>query len=395
MSSKSSGNPLDSFLDLPTRQKVWRLLRPVAILLIGLLIVYFVVSTAFHWLLNTFYSPIDPNDPSPVTVTIRSGSSTSTIAEVLYDTQDDGEPGENQLIKNKAVFKVYVDFTGVGSKLQSGTYTFDRTMSIPEIVDQLTIGDGHVTQILRFTLTEGMTAADMAESLVEQGVLSSTSRFLELCRTMAGVTTNELIDLPEDSAEVRLYQLEGYLFPDTYEVYEGSSEETVISRLTTRFYGIFSEEYILRAEELGMSIDEVVTLASIIEKEAKTDDFAKVSAVFHNRLEEGMPLQSDATISYMLQSDKLVFTAEDLATESPYNTYLNAGLPAGPICNPGRAAIEAALYPDEEMLDGGYLYFCLADPETGALVFARTLEEHQKNVETYSPLWETGGEDAE
>ena len=395
MSSKNGSSPLDSFLDLPTKQKVWRLLRPVAILLISLLIVYILVSSVFGWVINTFYSPIDPNDPSPVTVTIRSGSSTSTIAEALYDTQEDGEPGENQLIKNKAVFKVYVDFTGMGSKLQSGTYTFNRTMTIPQIVDQLAQGDGHVQTVQRFTLTEGMTVVDMANSLVEQGILTSPDRFLSLCQSMKGITTNELIQLPEDSAEVRPYQLEGYLFPDTYEVYEGSSEETIISRMTTRFYGIFSEEYILRAEELDMTIDEVMTLASMIEKEAKTDDFTKVSAVFHNRLKEDMPLQSDATIKYMLQSDKLVFTAEELATDSPYNTYKYTGLPAGPICNPGKAAIEAALYPDEEMLEDNYLYFCLGDPETGALVYARTLEEHQKNVEKYSPLWEQSSNSTE
>lgn len=386
-------DPLDSFFALSARQRAWRLLRPAAIFLISLAIVLVIGFTAFNIAMDKLYRPVDVNNEIPVTVTVKKGSSSSAIASLLYDEQSDGSPGTNQLIKNKAVFKIYVDFTGVGSKLRSGTYTFNRTMTIPEIVDMLTEGDGTVQKTIKFTLIEGMTVESMAESLVEQGVLTSTDRFLKLCSTMEGLTTNELM-ITADQAAGRTYALEGYLFPDTYEVYAGSSEETVINKLTTRFYGVISETYILRAEELDMTMDQVITLASMIEKEAKADDFAKVSAVFHNRLAKDMPLQSDATIQYILKSRKLVFTAEETATESPYNTYVNTGLPIGPICNPGKAAIEAALYPDEDMVDGGYLYFCLKDPATGELVFAKTLEEHNANVEQYKALWEQADADS-
>ena len=255
----------------------------------------------------------------------------------------------------------------------------------------LAAGDGTVQKTIKYTLIEGLTAEGMAESLVQQGVLTSADRFLQLCSTMKGVTTNELMIAPGE-AEGRAYALEGYLFPDTYEAYEGSSEETVINKMTTRFYGVISEAYILRAEELNMTMDQVITLASLIEKEAKSADFAGVSAVFHNRLKKDMPLQSDATIQYILKSRKLIFTAEELATVSPYNTYVNTGLPLGPICNPGKAAIEAALYPDGDLLKGGYLYFCLKEPESGELVFAKTLEEHNKNVEKYRALWQQADE---
>ncbi len=256
-----------------------------------------------------------------------------------------------------------MDFTGVGSKLRSGTYTFN-THDHPRNCGYACRRGRHGAKNHQNTLIEGLTAEGMAESLVQQGVLTSADRFLQLCSTMKGVTTNELMITPGE-AEGRAYALEGYLFPDTYEAYEGSSEETVINKMTTRFYGVISEAYILRAEELNMTMDQVITLASLIEKEAKSADFAGVSAVFHNRLKKDMPLQSDATIQYILKSRKLIFTAEELATVSPYNTYVNTGLPLGPICNPGKAAIEAALYPDGDLLKGGYLYFCLKEPESG------------------------------
>ena len=137
-----------------------------------------------------------------------------------------------------------------------------------------------------------------------------------------------------------------------------------------------------------MTIDEVITLASIIEKEAKTADFAKVSAVFHNRIDRDQRLESCATIQYFKNERKLVWTTEELREDSPYNTYLYSGLPVGPICNPSKNAIEAALYPDEQMMEEGYLFFCLGDPDTGELLFAKTLEEHERNKAEYEPLWE-------
>ena len=138
-----------------------------------------------------------------------------------------------------------------------------------------------------------------------------------------------------------------------------------------------------------MTRDQVMTLASIIEREASDpEDFAKVSAVFHNRLAKGMKLESCATLNYITGQDRLVFTENEMGIVSSYNTYLNEGLPIGPICNPGAAAIYAALYPDEEYLEEGYLYFCNANPnETRALVFSKTYEEHQENVEKYRPFW--------
>ena len=180
----------------------------------------------------------------------------------------------------------------------------------------------------------------------------------------------------------------GYLYPDTYEIYVGSSEETVIGKMLDRMNVIYGAGYTSRAEELNMSMDQVVTLASIIEKEGKHDTFDKVSAVFHNRLDQKMALGSDVTVQYALGVKRLVLTQSELGVDSPYNTYTHTGLPVGAICSPGDAAIEAALYPDSDYVDEGYLYFTLTDPETGELAFSKTLEEHNALVEQYRPLWQ-------
>ena len=136
-----------------------------------------------------------------------------------------------------------------------------------------------------------------------------------------------------------------------------------------------------------MSMDQVITLASLIEKEGKTADFAKVSAVFHGRLRQNMALGSDVTIKYVSGTTRMALTREDLGLDSPYNTYTHKGLPPGPICSPSPAAIQAALHPDEQFLQEGFLYFCSKAPNTGELHFSKTLAEHEYAVSVYAPLW--------
>ena len=137
-----------------------------------------------------------------------------------------------------------------------------------------------------------------------------------------------------------------------------------------------------------MTMDEVFTLASMIEKEAKTAEFAKVSAVFHNRLKQNMTLGSDVTVKYASGSEKMALSNSDLAVDSPYNTYQHKGLPVGPICNPSMDAVIAALYPDEQYVAQKYLYFCSTDPSSGELHFSKTLEEHETVVAYWRSKWE-------
>ena len=181
--------------------------------------------------------------------------------------------------------------------------------------------------------------------------------------------------------------LEGYLAPNTYEVYTSADEEEIIRKLLSQTEAVFPEEYQEQAETLGMTMDQILTLASMVEKEAKEQDFARVSAVFHNRLRAGMKLESDVTVHYITGVRRMSLTEEDLNRADAYNTYLYRGLPPGPICNPSPAAIKAALYPDQTLVAEKYLFFCAKEPESGELYFSRTLEEHERAVAVYAPLW--------
>ncbi len=181
--------------------------------------------------------------------------------------------------------------------------------------------------------------------------------------------------------------LEGYLSPNTYEIYTDATAEDIIRRLLSQTERVFPADDQDRASEMGYTMDQIITLASMIEKEAKSADMAKVSAVFHNRLKAGMKLQSDVTIHYITGVRKMSLTNSDLSNGSPYNTYQVAGLPVGPVCNPSAEAISAALYPDATYVAENYLYFCAKDPESGELHFSRTLQEHEQAVSIYAPLW--------
>ena len=360
-------------------RRLWLYFRPLVIGVISICIIGFIAVFGYNFLMDKYYRPIDPTDTSPVLLEIKPGSSSSSIADSLY---------LSELIRNKAIFKVYVDFMGKGDKLRSGKYTFTRKMTVEEIVDRLVAGDGTKQKVINIRVIEGMTVQNMADSLVKNGVLKDSKRFLELARSGEGFKDLDFVkDIPVTPGKERRYLLEGYLFPDTYEIYEGASEETIIKKLLNRFYNVFTDEYMARAKELNMTMDQVVTLASIIEKEAKSPDFTKVSAVFHNRLKDKMRLESNPTVQYIKGIDKLYLTDADTGVDSLYNTYKYAGLPLGPICNPGKAAIEAALHPDEVYVQEKYLYFCLKDPAQGELAFSKTLKQHQAEVDKYKPLW--------
>lgn len=362
----------------PQHRGMWGFFRPIVITLVALAIVAGVTYYLYRELRERYFEPVEPGNLVGVEVTIPKGSSLSDISEILY---------ENNLIRNKQVFKFYTDFTDNAAKLKAGTYTLAKGMDFDDIIYALRQSTD-AAPTAQVTLPEGLTIGAFGTILSDNGVIVGSAGYQEVCVTGKGITLPLALQDPDLDTSGRSYLLEGYLFPDTYEFYTSSDPAEVVRRQVARFEEIFTEDLQERAAELGMSADQVVTLASMIEKEAKTDQFAAVSAVFHNRLREDMPLQSDATISYGLGiSNRINLTSEELATENPYNTHIRTGLPAGPICNPGRAAIEAALYPDEELLDGGYLYFTLTDPAEGTLAFSRTLEEHQEHVDQWSASW--------
>lgn len=367
----------------PSNKMLTAVLRPLSSVLIGFLVVVLVSLIGFRYAVSHYFSPVDENSTQEIEVIIERNDSLGTIAEKLEQAG---------VIRNHTVFKYYVDFSDMSSKLLAGKFTLSPSMSFDDIISILKRPSA-AADTTRMTFAEGITIEGYGKLLEKENIFKNSETWKDIAKTGKGYNEKysfiqEVIDKQNSSEKKRNYILEGYLFPDTYEFYLSSNETQIIDRLIAQFDRVFTEEYRARAEELGMSIDDVVTLASIIEKEAKTDDFKKVSAVFHNRLHSDMPLQSCATHQYFMPVKKIAYNSEELQVDSPYNTYLYGGLPAGPICNPGKAAIEAALYPDEAYLNGGYLYFCLGDPNTGETVFAQTYEEHLRNQAKYKPLWD-------
>lgn len=364
------------------RKKILRVMRPILIYGISIAICFFIAKAAVNYALDEYVRPVDVNDATPITVTIEKGSGASTIAKLLYEAGGEGNVG---LIKSKAAFKIYVDFTGKSSILKSGTYVLSRNMNIAQMVDVICMGNP-ARKTVKFTIPEGMEVEDIADRLVKLGILDSKDEFLDLCKTGESFSEYSFINaiLQSNDAADRKYALEGYLFPDTYEVYTDSSAKSIIAKMLIRFNEVFNDEYIARAQELDMSVDDVVTLASMIEREAKTADFAKVSAVFHNRMDDGMRLQSDAPLKYIFNTENVLdFTSDQMAVDSPYNTYNVDGLPVGAIDNPGNNALYAALYPDEEFMEDGYLYFVLKSRDSTELVFSKDYDDFLEDKEAY------------
>ena len=358
---------------------LWNILRPVLVVLGALIVVTGLVYAGWNAVYNNYLAPADIEDRTDIAFEVESGQSLTRVANNLEAAG---------LIRNRTVFKYYCDFAGMGQKIQAGNYLLQPSMSMQEIADQLTRGDGNPL-VRNITLIPGWTLEEFAARLVEIGALESADEFLALCRTGEKFSDFYYVAdvLESRNAAQRKYALEGYLAPNTYEVYTSATAEDIIRKLLSQTERAFPADYQDYAQQLGYTMDEIITLASLIEKEAKNSDFAKVSAVFHNRLKQGMKLQSDVTIHYVTGVRKMSLDNGDLATHSLYNTYENAGLPLGPICAPSVEAINAALFPDDTYVAENYLYFCAKDPESGELYFSRTLQEHEQAVAIYAPLW--------
>ena len=359
---------------------VWHILRPLIIAASALIIVFGVISFAWTQISNEMIDPVDPQDQTQIKFIVKPGESLTRVASNLK-TQN--------LIRNRSVFKYFADFMGFGQKIQAGEYSLDRTMSINQITERLTAGDGKPI-VRTITVIPGWTVEDIAAYLVKEKALADSSVFLAKAKTGADYSAYYYVQdvLLQGQATSRKYALEGYLAANTYEIYVTATEDDIIKKLLSQTEALYKEAYHLLSQEIGLTMDQALSLASLIEKEAKTADFKRVSAIFHNRLKQNMALGSDVTVKYVLGTRRMVLTREDLAVSSPYNTYKNKGLPPGPICAPSPAAVEAALYPDEDFIAQGYLYFCSKNPDTGELHFSKTLQEHEQAVRIYAPLWE-------
>lgn len=298
----------------------------------------------------------------PLTVEIPQGISTAGIARILE---------EEGVVKNATLFRLYVRYKEMDGKLQAGEYRLYENMNPADVLARLQEGRVSREQV-RFTVPEGLRAEEVAARLAVAG-LGSEEVFLDLMAAPEEFAFPFLEEIPEGLE----YPLEGYLAPDTYFVHEDAAEADVLRVMLQKFNGFYTEEVRRRLEELELSLHEAVTLASIVERETRAaEERPIVAAVFHNRLEIGMLLQSCATVQYALGEVKPVLSYDDLKIQNRYNTYLYPGLPPGPIASPGRSSLEATLYPE----DVDYLYFVYRDDGTGLHYFATTLRGHNENI---------------
>jgi len=293
-------------------------------------------------------------------IQVKPGMAARDIGELLY---------KQGIIKNVFLFQVVSKVQGMQNSLQAGEYVISNNMTMQQIIAML--GKGETTYQL-ITIPEGYTVEQVATSLQTKNI-GSAATFKKIAEDfvpyayMATQNVNAV------------YKTEGYLFPDTYRIGKGATEEQILSMMTTQFDKQFDDTMRTRTAELGLSIREAVILASLVEKEAQLpEDRPIIAGVFLNRLKLDMPLQSCATIQYILGYPKAELTVRDTEIPSLYNTYLHPGLPPGPIANPGMAALQAVLYPKKTE----YLYF-VADKE-GAHHFSKTYEEHLIAIEQVS-----------
>jgi UPF0755 protein len=254
---------------------------------------------------------------------------------------------------------------GETRKIQAGEYALKTGSDPGEVLDLLISGK---TLMFPYTIPEGYTIFQMAD-LFQQWGLMSRDEFLTLANDKAFLKD---LAIEADS-------LEGYLFPDTYflQASEKGDGKLLIRRMTKRFFEVYDKHVRPTAEKYDWNTNQVLTLASLVEKEARESEHGLVSAVFHNRLRKGMRLQCDPTVIYRIKPMGSKITREDLERNHPYNTYVNPGLPPGPIASPGKTSLIAAVKPS----DKDYLYF--VSKNDGTHQFSTTLEEHNKWVNFY------------
>jgi len=297
---------------------------------------------------------LDPNQT--IFLSVKKGMSAGDITEELL---------KHGIINNKKAFWLQVKKGDVADKFKSGTYAFKPNTPPEEIIAKLVAGD---TTEVKFTIPEGFGVKEIAKRLSDEGLVDE-QEFLDKAKDFAPYSY-----IKRDK-DIR-YACEGFLFPDTYVLHDDPSVDGILKMMAEDLDTRLTSKLRQRAEEMHLSIHELITLASLVEKEAMyEEDRPIIAQVFFKRIKLGMPIQSDTTIQYLLDAPKEDVSIKDTKIDSPYNTYQIKGLPPGPIASPGMAAIKAVLYP----ADTDYLYF-VADRQ-GHNHYSKTYAEHQQIVE--------------
>lgn len=347
--------------------------RIVKYIILGLVALALVVGLGCFWYYNDSLKAVNHQKTETVQVTIPIGSSSKDIARLLKS---------QGLIKNADIFSFYMKAKSVNG-LQAGHYDLSPSMDADTIIATLQKGGKpiEVDVDTKLTVVEGMQLEQIAQ-MVEENTPIKASDFL--------ATANDASFIEElksqypslisglDGVEGLKYKLEGYLYPATYDYIAGTNVKDLIKQMV----GKMNLEYQKLKEDMGntsLSFHQILTLASIIEKEGVTDEDRKlISGVFYNRMNNDMPLQSDITVLYALGEHKELVSIKDTEVDSPYNLYKHTGLGPGPYNSPSLSAIQAAIYPTAS----DYFYF-VADIETGNVYYATTLEEHEALVAKY------------
>jgi UPF0755 protein len=323
--------------------------------------------------------PISPSDSELITIEIGEGIGVEGIAKMLED---------NILIKDAKHFIIRSTLERTAGKYKAGVYNLSRSMSVDEIMR--TLVEGVKREVVKLTIPEGLTTEQTMQILTEAGLMTEEEFWSEVESGAFDYTF--LKDAPKGRE-----RLEGFLYPETYEVYKDAGAHAVIDMLLLQFDHVYFGEIDsdLAGVERGLTLREVVTIASLIEREtAVPGERPVVARVIFNRLDEDMPLQIDAAIQYALGTPREQLTNKDLEIDSPYNVYKNKGLPPGPICNPRKDSLDAVVHPD----DNDYIYYVLDPALNGMHRFSKSYDEFLSNKAAYQDALaerDAGGGDGE
>lgn len=330
-------------------------------LLFALFVLVAIAALVSYNGLKNFNKALDPQSTESVHFVVESGTGTTAIAQMLE---------ENGIIKNALVFKLKSKLKSYDGKYQAGSFELSASMPMEDIMEALMNGKKETT---RFTIPEGYTVKQTAQKLSDEGLIDEDE-------FMNQIENGDFDFRFLEGLENGQNRLEGFLFPDTYEIFVDASEYDIINKMLSGFDMVFTDEYYNRASEMNLSVREVVTIASLIEEETRTAEERKlVSSVVYNRLGIDMNLRFCSTVLYALGEQKSRLLYKDLEIDSPYNTYKNPGLPPGPISSPGKASLDAALYPAET----DYLFFVLKGDGTGEHHFAENESDFFNYKEDY------------
>lgn len=303
--------------------------------------------------------PVNNAHGEQILIVVSQNDSTSQIAHLLE---------EKGAIRSALAFRLYARINGLDGSLKTGAYNLDTNMSVSQIVQELIAGS---SEKIKITFPEGYTVNQIVNLLDQKGIADKESLLKAINEKWDYSFLNEEL--------VSRWGVEGYLYPDTYYLGYDTKAEEVVDMMLVKFNEVIEEnDYAQRVEAGGLTLHEAVTIASMVEREARVEDERpRIAGVIFNRLRLGMPLQIDATVQYALGTPKEKLYNKDLEIDSPYNTYKINGLPPGPIANPGWPSLLAVNEPEKN----NYLYY-VAKPD-GTHAFAITWAEHIRNVQMY------------